>query len=417
MRLLQRLNPSQSPRVEAAMYKMARGNSLITVVGLIFTLLFVGFQFHDSVDVTRLSIWITLMLSAAALGSLAHRALHPADFTGTPTVGQMKAWRRVQLFAFVVEGFAWGSLGLLFELDRSATQNALFLVFYLAAMSVGGHASASHSYRLYLLAVSCSLFVMLPNLANGFGEHAMTLFFLVLLYAAFIAKVAFSSQKTVLRSVELQIENEELLKEKTLASQLAERERIYRDLHDDVGAKLLGLAISAQRANLPFEADLARSALQDLRDVVSRSSQISTRFDHLLADWRAETERRVQAAGLDLGWHVPMTEDALPVNPSASLHLSRILREAISNVLRHACASHIHVSLEKNGDRWILQIQDDGVGLPETDFKIHRGMNGMQERASMLGGHVTWKSLSPRGCNVVVEFAIPRPAPDQAALT
>lgn len=415
MSLLQRLNPAQSPTVEAALYRMARGNSLITVAGLLLTLLFVGFQFHDHVDAARLSIWITLMSSAAALGFLAHRALHPADFTGTPTLGQMQAWRRIQLAAFVVEGFAWGSLGLMFDLDQSATQNALFLVFYLAAMSVGGHASASHSYRLYLLAVTCSLIVMLPSLAQGFGEHAMTLCFLVSLYAAFIAKVAFSSQETVLRSVELQIENEELLKEKALAMQLAERERIYRDLHDDVGAKLLGLAISAQRANLPREADLARSALQDLRDVVSRSSQIATRFDHLLADWRAETERRVQAAGLELGWHVPMTEDALPVNPAASLHLSRILREAISNVLRHACASHIQVSLEKNGERWRLQIQDDGVGLPEADFKSHRGMNGMQERASMLGGHVTWESLSPRGCKVVVEFAIPRLTLDPAA--
>ena len=64
----------------------------------------------------------------------------------------------------------------------------------------------------------------------------------------------------------------------------SERERIYRDLNDDVGAKLLGLAISAQRADLPREADMARSALQDLRDVVSRSAQPSTPLGDLVAD-------------------------------------------------------------------------------------------------------------------------------------
>ena len=62
-----------------------------------------------------------------------------------------------------------------------------------------------------------------------------------------------------------------------------ERNRIYRDLHDDMGAKLLGLAISAQRANLPKEADLARSALQDLRDVVSRSAHAGQRHPRVRA--------------------------------------------------------------------------------------------------------------------------------------
>ncbi|MCA1979081.1 MAG: histidine kinase, partial [Thiobacillus sp.] len=69
-----------------------------------------------------------------------------------------------------------------------------------------------------------------------------------------------------------------------------ERERIYRDLHDDVGAKLLSLVY---RAGTPEDASLARSALQDLRDVVSTVQPENLTLEALGADWRAECERRL----------------------------------------------------------------------------------------------------------------------------
>ncbi|MFZ5502500.1 MAG: ATP-binding protein [Pseudomonadota bacterium] len=185
-----------------------------------------------------------------------------------------------------------------------------------------------------------------------------------------------------------------------------ERERIYRDLHDDVGAKLLGLAISAQRANLLREADLARSALQDLRDVVSRSAQLSTPLGHLLADLRAETEQRVQAAGLTLIWHFP-EEDGVPqVGADAALNLSRILREAVSNVLRHANASEIEVIIRLSAERFVLDVIDNGVGCPIADVKPHRGMTGMQVRAAALGGTLVWGEIAPNGCKVTLDIPL-----------
>ena len=117
-----------------------------------------------------------------------------------------------------------------------------------------------------------------------------------------------------------------------------ERERIYRDLHDDIGAKLLSLAI---RAKTPEDADIARSALQDLRDVVSRSSRADAPLTDLLADWRAEIEGRCSAAGIRLVWNQP---DDLPERTMAAaeaLNLGRILRESVSNVLRHAGAGNL----------------------------------------------------------------------------
>lgn len=183
-----------------------------------------------------------------------------------------------------------------------------------------------------------------------------------------------------------------------------ERQRIYRDLHDDMGAKLLGLAISAQRANRPKEADLARSALQDLRDVVSRATHTTTPLADLLADWRMEAQQRAQAAGIVLEWSFPVQEHDILLNPETALNLTRILREAISNVLRHAQASHIRVASDLDTEVFSIIVEDDGIGLPRQATP-HRGMSSMQARASALDAEIEWQRLE-RGCRVTLSVPL-----------
>jgi signal transduction histidine kinase len=179
-----------------------------------------------------------------------------------------------------------------------------------------------------------------------------------------------------------------------------ERERIYRDLHDDVGAKLLGLAISAQRSNHLPEADLARSALQDLRDVVSRSAQSEILLCDLIADLRVEAEQRVNASGLALNWSFPSSEIDLIVNSEAALNLSRILRECVTNVLRHAEAHHISIVTKIEQDHFVIEIEDDGKGCPIASLKQRRGMTGMHSRALALNASLVWEDIVPHGCRV-----------------
>ena len=181
---------------------------------------------------------------------------------------------------------------------------------------------------------------------------------------------------------------------------MIERERIYRDLHDDVGAKLLGLVISAQRANLTREADVARSALQDLRDVVSRSAHSEILLGDLLADLRAETEQRVNATGLKLVWLFPHEENLTNVSAEIALNLSRILRESVTNVLRHAEASNIFVAMRIEQEHFTIEVEDDGKGCSVETLKQHRGMGSMNARAVALNAVLEWSHVQPHGCRV-----------------
>jgi signal transduction histidine kinase len=196
---------------------------------------------------------------------------------------------------------------------------------------------------------------------------------------------------------------------------LQERERIYQDLHDDLGAKLLGLAIHAKRQQQREQADLAQSALQDLRDVVSRSLHGAMPLSDVLADLRVETAQRLDAAGLSLKWPpaAPAGADQAMVSPQAAVQLGRIVRETVSNVIRHAQAQHVVVGVDIEGEgptrclRWSLA--DDGQGLP-AQHRQGRGMNNLHQRAQTLDGELRWGPGSPAladgharpGCSVTL---------------
>lgn len=181
-----------------------------------------------------------------------------------------------------------------------------------------------------------------------------------------------------------------------------ERERIYRDLHDDVGAKLLSLVY---RSATSEDADLARSALQDLRDVVSRSGSDSFKLEEVVADWRAECERRLGDAGLQLEWQQSPTLGDLSLSQPQALDLGRILREAVSNTIRHAGASKVRVELSLCADGFCLSFTDDGRGVA-TEARSGRGIRNMEMRAARQGGQLHRETLQPRGYRILV--SIPR---------
>lgn len=207
------------------------------------------------------------------------------------------------------------------------------------------------------------------------------------------------------KQVELQASHLRLRLLETEHAVAEERERIYRDLHDDVGAKLLSLVY---RSATTEDAELARSALQDLRDVVSRSSSGSFDLDEVVADWRAECERRLADAGLRLEWRQPDNREELRLSQPQALNLGRILREAVSNTIRHARATQVCVELSLSETQLQLAIQDDGHGcLPMTSGKPSgRGMRNMEMRAAKLGGALQHGNLHPQGYAVITN--IPR---------
>lgn len=186
-----------------------------------------------------------------------------------------------------------------------------------------------------------------------------------------------------------------------------ERERIYRDLHDDVGAKLLSLVYRAEK---PENADLARSALQDLRDVVSTTQQDNLTLGMACADWRAECEQRLVEAGIPLQWRQTGPLDEFQLTQPQALNLGRILREAVSNLIKHAQASQVWVEVTLAEDHGLeLRIHDDGIGHQGGPaVNGGRGLRNMRSRAERIGG--TLEFASPESGGYEVRLVLPAKA-------
>ena len=184
---------------------------------------------------------------------------------------------------------------------------------------------------------------------------------------------------------------------------LAERERIYGDLHDDIGARLLGMIHSAESLE---QADRARAVLQDLRDVVTRSRGTPGSLSDTLAEIRGETSQRLAAAGISLNWEI---NDDLPdpeLDTARALHLHRIVREAISNVIRHARASDVRVRMKVIGGKLCLDLTDDGGGRDPAPTSKGRGLDNMRERAAELEGNIDWKPGTQGGTKVLLTMPL-----------
>ncbi len=179
-----------------------------------------------------------------------------------------------------------------------------------------------------------------------------------------------------------------------------ERERIYGDLHDDVGAKLLSLVYRARNVET---ADLARAALQDLRDVVSHADAAHSSLAETLLAWEGESRQRLHNAGLQLLWQQP---DPLVGNldQPQMVNMGRILREAISNVIHHAQASTVTVQLQWEATQCQLMIQDNGCGIPAEC--VGRGLKSMRKRAALLGATLQVLALEPHGTQVVIRVPL-----------
>lgn len=181
-----------------------------------------------------------------------------------------------------------------------------------------------------------------------------------------------------------------------------ERQRIYRDLHDDIGAKMLTLIHSLEHE---AHADLARAVMQDLRDIVSRSAQAEGSLLDILAQIRDETEQRLEILGVVLHWEQSAELPDPHLDDGQALHLFRIVREAITNSLRHAHPQRIRVRSRQIAGDLVVDVTDDGPG--PKPHQTGAGTTAMRRRAAELHGSIHWDAGTEGGTKVLLRFPLP----------
>lgn len=162
-----------------------------------------------------------------------------------------------------------------------------------------------------------------------------------------------------------------------------ERKRIMRDLHDDVGGRLLTITHSAQ-GDL---SSVAIEALKRLREIIySLDSEQKLTLDEAIAKWRIEALERCELADVAFVWHWSEVDEEIFILPRHSLNLTLILREALSNVFSHANATQVIYSFKVVAGELHLEIANDGVAPPRGEMRLGKGLQNMRFRIEELRG-------------------------------
>jgi PAS domain S-box-containing protein len=210
------------------------------------------------------------------------------------------------------------------------------------------------------------------------------------------------------------------LSHRLIETQEAERKRLSRELHDQIGQALTAVQISLQilastcdEISVSFPdvcLGIIEDAIQQVHDL-SLDLRPSLLDDlGLVAALRWYVDRTANLGSLAARFEADELDRRLP--PEVETACFRIAQEALTNVLRHAEAVNIRVQVTQSDYGLRLVVQDDGLGfdvrfaMNQTGVNASLGLQGMQERAAALGGIVDIKSQPGSGVEVLATFPL-----------
>ncbi len=198
----------------------------------------------------------------------------------------------------------------------------------------------------------------------------------------------------------------------------AERQRMARELHDTLAQGLAGLVLQLEALQANLEKgdthkagliagqakDRARAALSEARSAID---DLRAQSGSALAETiRAEAERFSAATGIPCALQVP---PSIKLAEQEAEHARRFVSEGLTNVARHARASHASVSLKLRDGLAEIEVCDDGVGLKPSGAvgeSGHYGLLGLRERARLAGGKLDIESAPGRGTRLVLSLLV-----------
>lgn len=250
---------------------------------------------------------------------------------------------------------------------------------------------------------------------------SFTLVFLILIgiifgivYKAHKKKVEFLLEK---QKAQLQFEAE--IAKTRIEIQEQDLKNISWELHDNIGQLLSVAKLQLNMVPPPAEEQDARILMEStemISDVLAQIRMLSRSLNHeyivfngLVKSVELEVERlnrlRFLAAQLLIKGEV------IHLEQEKEILLFRMVQESMSNVIKHARATVLDITMDFSSTHLIITIEDNGLGMDMHNAGIGIGLNNVLSRASMLGAQVTYHSAFPHGVKVVIDC----PRQDQKA--
>ena len=211
----------------------------------------------------------------------------------------------------------------------------------------------------------------------------------------------------------------QILEQQRALATMNERERLARELHDELSQQLAAINVQAQLVDSLLEvgqvdqaheqlqrlAKTARETQVDVRGEIHKLSKGIAQGNGFLGALRQYIGSFQQLYGIDTELNLPVIGQAITCAPLAEVQLLRIVQEAFTNIRKHAFATHVCVTLVCEAGFLKLMIKDDGVGFDQKSLysSSHTfGLGIMSERAEEVNGRVEVTSAHGKGTQVTV---------------
>jgi signal transduction histidine kinase len=200
---------------------------------------------------------------------------------------------------------------------------------------------------------------------------------------------------------------------RVVAAQEGERRRLARELHDETGPALTSILLGLKPLEEALRDSTASGAVAKLRELVVATLQDVRRLAvelrpaalddfGLVSALERLTETFAKQTGLAVDFESTLGRERLPSDTETALY--RIVQESLTNVVKHARAGRVSISLTRRGGFVNAVIEDDGIGFePEHTKQDSFGLSGMRERVALLDGTLQVESSAERGTTIAIE--------------
>ena len=235
--------------------------------------------------------------------------------------------------------------------------------------------------------------------------------FLIILFSALSAAILIHRRKIAVRMASEEQRYQRLLTEQVIAAQEQEREWIGRELHDNVNQVLTTVKLYLEMVNreqqhplIPRSMELINSSINEIRNLSHQLSAPTLGTGSLIDSIDTLLESLSLSTGIQFrfdhsGYHQQLIM-------SQKLALYRILQEQLNNIVKHAGATNVWISLSQNNGELNLTVRDNGKGFNLNSKTNGMGLNNMLSRAKVLGGTLHIETATGKGCLLQVAFPI-----------
>jgi signal transduction histidine kinase len=375
--------------------------------------------FHGEPRIVTLYVYVN-MVPVALLNFANHWTGHPQRWIARTSVGGYAL-----TIAFVAAIVGWGLFEKIDTADRISMGFGLACALATLALFVNQYARRRETRHLEVAVfVLCATLIChdaTAALLDGpYGDHvkrALPVLLLGILTPFFATNVRlFRSMgefnqllqhQLAERTAELELAHERETAVVRATTQLNERQRIMRDMHDGLGSQLMSMLLAARRgvAKPAAVAEGLQAVIDEMRLMIDSMDSVGESLRSAFAIFRERVEPRVVAAGIRFVWQDDSSGTLPDYGPRDVLQVFRIMQEAVANALKHANGTLLTTRLTPSplpGYVVRLTISDDGTGLGQANGH-GKGLASMAARAASLGANLKIES-SARGVAVLLDL-------------